>query len=94
MPEKNAGRTANRLINGISIALIVAFVAVVSVLVVRYVQVRNYNRHLKEIKTQIEADYESLLDKSQKLKDETYYTIYFEDQYMVIDDDKIVVEFK
>jgi hypothetical protein len=46
------------------------------------------------IKTRIENDYKDLLDHSEKLKDDTYYSLYFEDKYLVIDKDNIIVEFK
>ncbi|CDE15653.1 MAG TPA: hypothetical protein DCX39_05650 [Firmicutes bacterium] len=84
----------NRLINIASVFVIIGAITAISILVTKYVQTVNENKKLVAIKTRIENDYKDLLDHSEKLKDDTYYSLYFEDKYLVIDKDNIIVEFK
>lgn len=84
----------NRLINIASVFVIIGAITAISILATRYVQTVNENKKLVAIKTRIENDYKDLLDHSEKLKDDTYYSLYFEDKYLVIDKDNIIVEFK
>ena len=79
----------NRLINIASVFVIIGAITAISILVTV-----NENKKLVAIKTRIENDYKDLLDHSEKLKDDTYYSLYFEDKYLVIDKDNIIVEFK
>lgn len=92
--EKAAKKKESKLIVILSIISITIFLTVVSFLSYTFITTYIHNQELKEMKEKVEQDYADLLTQSEKFNDETYYTIYFNDQYMVIEKDQIIIEFK
>lgn len=92
--EKATKKKESKLIVILSVTAITIFLVVVSLLTYTFIATYLHNQELKEMKEKVEQDYADLLTQSEKFNDETYYTIYFNDEYMVVGKDQIIIEFK